>query len=272
MKEFSKTTATLLVLILFAGCSHQRGVGLRTTHPVKPSNIQSLMSSLEMAPDWPEVYENALEDARNPEPDEVATDLTAISTDNPELKWQTIAGRPHVKVVSLVSTDKYYRDSLGKNYNTGSHNIWVTAVPDAAEFVSTYRSQNDDLDDLEHRLRQLLGLTPTAQITHFVEFWVDPKDLFRPAADNEVSDRTAGLNLPGDTEDWYRKWFNELRASQYFQSSIPSHNAYPWTQLGYTYDWGKPGAEQGLSEFVIRTAADVVVASITKIGEYGEHP
>ncbi len=272
-KQSHSVTSLALLAVLIgiwtSGCRHGKGYGLRTTEPVKTSALDSVMTSLQMAPDWPDVYEAALVDARNPEPSEVVTNLTPITTQNPELQWKEIDGTPHVKMVSLVSTDKYYRDSLGKNYNTGTHNIWVTAVPQVENFVSGFRSQNDDLGDLENRLRQRLGLTPTATINQFVEFWVDPNDLFRPAPDNEISDSTAGLALPDDTEAWYRRWFNDLRASQYFQSTVPSHDAYPWTQLGYTYDWGDTQSKQGFSEFVIRTDVTVVVDSITDIEDYG---
>ena len=118
------------------------------------------------------------------------------------------------------------------------------------------------------RLRQILGLTPTATVTAFVELWVAPAQMFRPAADNEVTDSTAGLTMPADTEPWYRLWFNTTRAAQYFQSQLPRHDAYPWTQLGYTYDWGNPGHPQGLSEFVIKKNSTVAINAIATYAAY----
>ena len=35
---------------------------------------------------------------------------------------------------------------------------------------------------------------------------------------------------------------------------------YPWTRLGYTYDWADNGEEYGLSEFVVRKNSEVKVA------------
>jgi hypothetical protein len=118
------------------------------------------------------------------------------------------------------------------------------------------------------RLRQILGLTPTSTVTAFVEFWVTPAQIFRPAPDNEVTDTTAGLTMPADTEPWYRLWFNTTRAAQYFQSAEPKHDAYPWTQLGYTYDWGNPGRPRGVSEFVIKNNSTITVNAITAIAAY----
>jgi len=43
---------------------------------------------------------------------------------------------------------------------------------------------------------------------------------------------------------------------------------YPWTQLGYTYDWGNPETEVGLSEFVIKTNSKVKVNRIESTLKY----
>jgi hypothetical protein len=214
---------------------------------------------------WPQIYQAAIKDAINPEPGEIVHHLTAIVQGNPELFWKDVNGVRYVLMVSLAGNTSFYEASMGKPYNTGGHYIWVTAVPDVRKLCG---QQDFGGDDTPMRLRQLLGLTPTVQVIAFVEFWVNPAQLFRPAADNEITDTTAGLNLPENTEPWYRQWFNELRATQYFQSEQPRHEAYPWTQLGYTFDWGNPGSRVGVSEFVIKTNADVIVNGIIPINMY----
>lgn len=214
---------------------------------------------------WPEVYEHAIMDALNPEPEEEVDNLIAIIPNNPLLEWKAIDAVPHVKMVSVTSDASYYENNIGQRYNTGNYDIWVTAAP---ELKNTCTQNDFDNGDIIMRLRQLLGLTPTAGVKAIVEFWVPPTQLFRPAADFEINDSHAGLKLPDDTPAWYRKWFNQLRAKQYFQSETPSHNAYPWTQLGYTYDWGNPKSIQGLSEFVIKSHADITVETIYTIEDY----
>lgn len=211
----------------------------------------------------PDEFEAAIADALNPEPDEVVHDLIAIVADEPGLYWKLIDGVDHVLMSSVVAKDTYYVDHVGKSYETGSHYLWVTAVP---ELQKVCRASGKGAA-LRKRLRQRLGLTPGAALSAVVEFWVQPMDLFRPAPDNEVTDRTAGLVMPPDTEAWYRKWFNELRSHQYFQSTLPGNDAYPWTQLGYTYDWGG-GMERGISEFVIRTDRMIGVNAIYDVDEY----
>jgi hypothetical protein len=47
----------------------------------------------------------------------------------------------------------------------------------------------------------------------------------------------------------YKNWFTNRKAWIY-QQSVPG-GPYPWTGLGYTYDWGNPDPPHvGLSEFV----------------------
>ena len=214
---------------------------------------------------WPRAYNDAIRDAINPEPDEIVYNLTSIVQSNAELAWRDFDGIPHVLMVSLVRNTSYYENSVGKQYNTKEYYTWITAVPEIRKICS---QQGFAGDDLTMRLRQLLGLPPNSKNVAFVEFWVNPKDVFRPSPDNEIVDTTAGLNLAANTEPWYRKWFNELRANQYCQSENPKQDAYPWTQLGYTYDWGNSDSEQGVSEFVIKKGAEVIVNAIYLIDAY----
>jgi hypothetical protein len=63
---------------------------------------------------------------------------------------------------------------------------------------------------------------------------------------------------PARTADW----IEALRKSSY------GAMGYPWTQLGYTYDWGGDGDEVGLSEFVVRKGSEVVVKDVFTVAEY----
>ena len=226
---------------------------------------QSSGSSLPPAGAWPQAYKDAINDALDPEPNEVVTNLVAIVRSNPTLVWKDFDDGARVLMVSLVSDPSFYRDKIGGPYETGNRDTWVTAVP---ELRRACAQPDFSRGDLAMRLRQLLGLTPTAPVTAFVEFWVAPARLFRPAPDNEITDTTAGLNFPANTERWYREWFNRLRARQYFDSETPLNRPYPWTQLGYTYDWGSPTLHQGMSEFVVKTQSTLIVNTITSVDDY----
>ena len=212
---------------------------------------------------WPAEYQAAIEDARNPTPAKVVQNLVAIVPTNPMLVWKQFDDGPRVLMVTLVGTPSRYQPSLGRAMTSRADDVvWVTAVPELRNLCA---QTGFSRGDLAKRLRQLIGLTPETTVTAFVELWVSPSDLRRPAPDNEITDATAGLNIPDDAEPWYRRWFNDTRASQYADSKDPPRNGYPWTQLGYTYDWGgAPPLHQGVSEFVIRPASTVIVNTITE--------
>ncbi len=60
----------------------------------------------------------------------------------------------------------------------------------------------------------------------------------------------------------YIEWFTALQSKSY------GENGYPWTRLGYTYDWGNPESEVGLSEFVIEAGATVKIHSVSGTADY----
>ncbi|MFH1740313.1 MAG: hypothetical protein ABIH23_14995 [bacterium] len=221
-----------------------------------------------------QAYLNAVEDAKTAEASEISDTLTAIVEENDTLVWK---GEPENKQVLMVTWTSWtgYDAMVGKTikmdkflhinaktamgiYET-SRDIWVTAVPELQNFCTLHRLARQDL---VLRLEQLLGLPPHNGKTRFVEFWVDPDDLFRPSPDPEISDRQAELEFPETVSEEYIQWFNELKSNSY------GEDGYPWTRLGYTYDWGNPNSEVGLSEFVIREGAVVDVHSATITDEY----
>ena len=58
-------------------------------------------------------------------------------------------------------------------------------------------------------------------------------------------------------------WIENLQGSSY------GEKGYPWTRLGYTYDWAPDAkSEVGLSEFVARKGTTVVVESIASQVDY----
>ncbi len=211
------------------------------------------------------IYEAAVSDAKNPTPGEIYNGLIPISPDNKELTWKAIDGDYYVLVVSWKKEASWYSNGKNGFYNTGKRNIWVTAVPQVKNFCSAY---TDETTPLNMRLKQLIGLTPNGEQQYMVEFWVRPQDLFRPCPDNEITDKACDLCLSDDTDPWYRQWFNDLRAGQYAVVDSP-YVGYPWTQLGYSYDWNPHNITHvGMSEFVIKTNANIVVHKAYTTKEY----
>ena len=127
--------------------------------------------------------------------------------------------------------------------------------------------KSDKDTNIIRRLKQLLGLPPNAEYSHFVEFWVKPADLFRPCPDKEIIDKQCDVCFPENVDSSHIVWINKNRIDRYYQCEL--FNQYPWTQLGYTYDWN-PGNKThvGLSEFVIGEDKNIVVNAIYTNEEY----
>ena len=212
--------------------------------------------------DLRQAYLSAVSDAAIAEPGEISRDLTAITAANEQLMWKDTPGKSFLRVVTWTDWSGY-DDKTGKAM-TLEQEVWVTAAPMLKEFC---RAADMGSQDLTLRLEQLLGLPPHGGKDRFVEFWADPNDLFRPSPDPGISDHEAELDFPVSgrfvtISREYIRWFNDLKRDSY------SGNAFPWTRLGYTYDWGNPESEVGLSEFVIRKGAVVSIRGVYTIEDY----
>jgi len=210
------------------------------------------------ATDWLPVYTNSVLDASNATLDKVSTELTAVSLANTNLLWRTNAdGVLQLKVASFMTyatATNYYLPGL---HTLGNHDIWVTIYPDLQTFCHTNQLIGTNQ---VFRLVQLLGLPPASPNDTVVEFWISPDYLFRPAAEPAINSVSAGLSTSASaplisanyrTPAFWPAWYNGNYSTRYsFASGI--NNAYPYTQLGYTYDWSpaRPN-HHGASEFVI---------------------
>ena len=206
-------------------------------------------------------YHSAVVDAEQADPSEISKNLVAIVPSNPKLVWKNKGDEQHAMILVVTWTNyNGYDDKIGQSLPL-SREVWVTTVPEVKSFCKELK-ENKSL-----RLEQLLGLPPNAGKTKFVEMWVRPADLFRPSADPEVTDSEAETefrqpNRFVKVSDEYIKWYNDLKAQSY------GANGYPWTRLGYTYDWGDNRRHVGLSEFVIMPGSTVEINSISPTMEY----
>ncbi len=204
--------------------------------------LYSACSTLKKA-DTEVAYQRSVENSMYPTARKIHN-LVSISKDNPDLVWKTINNEDYVLMVTWKAQNYY---PASGEYNTGIYEMWVTAAPELYNRMCKEKTSRQ-----ETRLKQLLGLPPTAQNKIFIEFWVRPADLFRPCPDKEVNDRSCNVCFTAkDSMDAeYIRWFNTSRIDRYYANGL--YNQYPWTQLGYTYDWHpKNKSHKGLSEFVI---------------------
>jgi hypothetical protein len=157
----------------------------------------------------------------------------------------------------------------------GDGGIWITGVPEVQDICRTWTG------DIKMKLRQLIGLPPDAHIPYVLTLRVKASDVFRPSPhgaitttmpctqlqDAPIPAECGNLFSPDATPEHYQ-WL----AQQTFElHEIP--DGYPWTHLGYTYNWAPDAPDRyGASEYVIRGGADAFVVSNQTPEEYCAPP
>jgi hypothetical protein len=203
-------------------------------------------------------YAAAVDDAAEHTSEDVVDNLWAITPSNTRLTWN--AEKTAVRMVAWTTFTGYKPGG-----NLLSREIWVTAVPQLQELC---RTLPDDAARIA-RINEFLGLPPANESDNgrlFVEMWVAPEDMFRPCADPEIDDTTCGIQFPANVTAEHRSWFINNYASSY---GFWQTTRYPWTGLGYTYDWCSQDTKHvGASEFVIRSGSVVNVTAIINRDTY----
>jgi hypothetical protein len=200
-------------------------------------------------------YTAAVADAKIAEESEIYDQLLAISTSNASMKFDD-EGR--VLTVTWTSWDGYDGKD-GQEMELGV-DVWVTPVPQLQDFCRGLALADKALD---LRLEQVMGLPPNNGKTKLVQLWVPTDGLFRPSPDAEIDDGVAVLVFPDGASPDHVAWIEKLQGSSY------GEKGYPWTRLGYTYDWAPDAkTEVGLSEFVARKGTKAVVESVVPQARY----
>ena len=233
------------------------------------------------------MYSNAMVNASNVVASKIRQDLTSITEDNASLIWRTNSntGAREVLVASympITAATNYYH--VGQNTSMRYVEAWITIVPELKNICRNYTGTNVIL-----RLKQVLGLPAVSLNDTIVEYYVDPLYLLRPSRDPEITDHEAEVAFRTNTpyvnmvSTNYQGWFQRTIVSRNYGMTNGVWSAWPWTQLGYTYDWSKAGNNvMGLSEFVIPgpmlyneygvTSLVVYVVTVTNALNYATSP
>lgn len=274
----------LVALLLASGCSS--AVRAPSAAPAALPEPRPVA----VADSYWEQYLAAVEAARYPDRSKISKDLLPLLPGEDGLDWRD--GR--VRMVNWTRAE-YYRDTA---YVSGHEfslygDTWFTVYPVVRDFCRRFRG-----DDLAMRLRQLIGLPPDAGDDAFLEVWVRPEDLFRPCPDPEITDSQCQVEIPlvdhpppprdGENPPWYcpplgvAPWQQGGRFQLVFQTHLswmcenwessytnedPKRD-YPWTALGYTYDWGQPEDPRGPSEYVALQGTRVVFERLETTAAY----
>ncbi|MEG1562704.1 MAG: hypothetical protein RR365_03120 [Bacteroides sp.] len=201
-------------------------------------------------------YNAAVADASIAQADEICRTLPAITSpgEDERLEWVTEKQKQLLLVASVMTATDAKAWHSDQSFNLSAEQgetamPWVTLPYDLKRHVSSFHCT----DSLELRMRMvlLLGLPPDYNSDYIVFFYADREGIFRPSPDRETDDHEASLDFPPGTPQHYRAWFNE-----YSQFAYQSATPYPWTRLGYTYDWNADNKSHiGPGEFVINTGS-----------------
>lgn len=207
------------------------------------------------------LYSAAVKDAAQPTAAEISPRLVAIRPETAGLRWSEDKRR--VLVTVYTNWDGYQLAFDQKAPLTLAREVWVTPSPWLQRFC---QQGPREAGALAARVRQRLGLPPEDNKDRVAELWVAPEDLFRPCPDAEIDDTSCALDFPASASPEHRAWIEDLRSRSY------GDPGYPWTQLGYTYDWaqdtGGPLRHEGESEFIAKRGATVTIEKVTSLETY----
>lgn len=139
--------------------------------------------------------------------------------------------------------------------------VWVTLAPQVQTLCRAYP---DDPAALRLRLQQLLGLPPRDEDRRFVVMAAPAGAIFRPCMDPDPTTSRCGTSFPDDVDAAHRNWIGAQMIDRY---RVPP-DGYPWTRLGYTYDWNPDSPKFGASEYILREGATVRVLRKAVTADY----
>lgn len=186
--------------------------------------------------DAPDPYRAAMSDAVYAEADEIRP-LVTLTQDCGYVTWDESGERAlllswHNDTEAFISGSRVMCD----------YDIW--AFTDG-EMIKWYRDNAGGVADWTRRLECLLGLPAGCGYTHVSAFWCEPEKLIRPAYVTDVRKQVTPDALDASQLGEWARWFDDNTLYSYFSEQ------YPWTRLGYTYDWADGGDEYGLTEFLV---------------------
>jgi hypothetical protein len=242
----SSLSVLLLTLLLLTAC--QSDPPNSADDSAAPINSEQTANS-----DAEQLYDDAVRDAVFAEDSEILP-LVCLTEDDPMTTWN---GKGQVLLLTFHKYPESY--IAGEEYTTEYGEVWTFTDKEIAKW---YGENEAEGIDWTLRFNQVIGVPTDKEYTHFSAMWVNPDDVKRPAYESDVTKQLSKAAFAEEVDPDFKAWFDGNIIWSYFDS------AYPWTRLGYTYDWGSSDKEYGLSEFLIRKDATVTVEYTKTIDEF----
>ncbi len=203
-----------------------------------------------------ELYNMAVRDSVFAEEDEVKP-LVSLTKEDKFVTWDE-KGRV------LLCTWHSYPDSYpeGETVTTKWGYVWSFTDKE----IASYSDELKNAADAQMRLRQLIAVSPDKKHSTVTGLWVNTDDVIRPAYQTDATDGRMFTSFENEetVDKDFKAWFDQNILDSYF------YGGYPWTRLGYTYDWADNGKEYGLTEFLIKKDAQAEVAFTETTDEFLE--
>ncbi|MFD1626382.1 hypothetical protein [Azospirillum griseum] len=155
---------------------------------------------------------------------------------------------------------------------TNSYGTWVTVEPEVKEICKTYKA-----GEVIQKLHYLLGLQPAVPSdsnAKFVRISIAPQSVgptgngvFRPCPDPDPTKTACANTINGPQA--FVSWFANQQVFSYRKGPDLKQTGYPWTRLGYTYNWDPQASDiRGAQEYIVPGGTKVTVVEIVSPQEY----
>lgn len=191
-------------------------------------------------------------------------ELVSLKYGKSELtEWKIVDGDTLILVSTLQPREWEYANlAIGDSITTSSsvdNVMWVT-IPKELNDKLLSEKYIADSTQLNTRLQELIGLRPDDENSTLNLFWIDKNNLLRPSYNPDPTTSHGAIKYPQTvTPEWYQEWF-EGNIEYSYEAPNQGLN-YPFTRLGYTYDWGVERSKYGLSEFITVPSSEMILES-----------
>jgi uncharacterized protein with beta-barrel porin domain len=172
-------------------------------------------------------------------------------------------GDPNSRVLMSCFTDFSAYDRTTYTPTATHPKLWVSAAPQLYEF---HQTNNTAPEDMALRTKQLLGMPSFHAGDRVVEIWIDQSSMFRPCRDPSMTNPVSSIDWPAGVLPAHKAWMESNATWSY--DTTAQHAPYPFTQLGYTYDWGNPDSIVGLSEFIAQSDTPLYIHAVVSLVSY----
>ena len=253
--------AAVLASVLCASCYRAQGdqakVSEKSESPVWYEDEKGLWDDLAAA----------VADAKQLDSSKICHELMPIKKGYPGQEWGTFDGHDMVLVVTLVDTSRMER-FFGRDGVYRIDREMGTWVSLPADWVR-HRKAFEGLDSVAAHMRliQLFGISPDCDYDIMVQFYADPKGMFRPSHDPDITTTEAVLEFPAYVLQEYPR--PQLRRAEWVNLNGP------W-QFAFDKD-GNPTSENANFEYAVKSEIlgqqvdmNIKVAANVKLSNQGK--